>query len=103
MQRVLDPPMPSDIASILLGFPRLAADGVTHVGSSLLPGYSPLAYHHADRPQVLPQGLIPNPAGPFHREALAPPHAAGTPPDPLSVPRQPLRSCRSQPSRESSV
>src|SRR5260370_3357308 len=71
MQRVLDPPMPSDIASILLGFPRLAADVVTHVGSSLLPGYSPPAYHHPDRPHVLPQGPIPNPAGAFHPDVSA--------------------------------
>jgi hypothetical protein len=37
MQRVLDPPMPPDIASILPGLPRLAANVITDIGGYSLP------------------------------------------------------------------
>ena len=67
------PPMPSDIASILLGFPRLAADVISdHPVVRLLSRHSPLAYHHTDsQSAVLPQSLIPKAAGAFDREVLA--------------------------------
>ena len=77
--------MPSDIAGILLGLSRLAADVITDIGGGLLTDYSPLAYHHADRPQVLPQGLIPNPAGVVDREVLAALRAAVAPLDRLVI------------------
>src|SRR6478735_6095116 len=77
--------MPPDIAGILPGVPRLAADVIAHVRGGRLAHHLPLAHHHTDGPQVFPQGLIPNPARPLDREVLAALDAAVAPLDRLVV------------------
>src|SRR5215470_3224987 len=64
--------MTSDIARIVLGTARLAADVVANLGGRLLTRHLPLAHHHADGLQVLPHGLIPNPPRALDREVVAP-------------------------------
>src|ERR1700688_1837436 len=77
--------MPSDIASILLRFPWLAADVIANLRRCRLTEHLPLAHDHADRSQIFPQRFISNTARLVDGEVLSPFDATVLPFDRLMV------------------